>query len=104
MTVTRPVLLFSYGTLQTKDVQVATFGRELTGREDSLPGYVRTITESGEVLYFNIKPAEEAVSGTLFEITEAELAAADKYEKERHYRRILVTLRSGVQAWVYRRG
>jgi gamma-glutamylcyclotransferase (GGCT)/AIG2-like uncharacterized protein YtfP len=103
MTVTRHVLLFSYGTLQTKDVQVATFGRELTGREDSLPGYVRTITESGAVLYFNIEPAEEAVSGTLFEITEQELAAADKYEKDRQYRRILVTLRSGVQAWAYRR-
>ena len=102
MTASRTVLLFSYGTLQTKDVQIATFGRELTGREDSLPGYVRTITESGKVLYFNIEPAEEIVSGTLFEITELELAAADKYEKDRQYRRMLVTLRSGVQAWVYR--
>lgn len=106
MTDAHAVLLFSYGTLQHKDVQIATFGRELAGREDSLPGYVRAISESGEVLYFNIEPTsrpEDTVSGTLFEITDQELAAADRYEKDRHYRRIFVTLRSGVQAWVYYR-
>src|SRR5260370_38565289 len=94
----------SYGTLEYEAVQLATFGRELTRREDSLPGYVPTITESREVLYFNIEPSsspEDAVSGTVFEIKEQELAAADSYEKDREYRRILVTLRSGVQAWVY---
>src|SRR5579871_1487612 len=37
------VLLFSYGTLQEKNVQIATFGRELTGRRDALPGYTRGI-------------------------------------------------------------
>ena len=42
-TSTPTVLLFSYGTLQDKDVQIASFGRELTGREDALPGYVRRI-------------------------------------------------------------
>ena len=102
----RTVLLFSYGTLQHKDVQIVTFGRELTGRGDFLPGYARTITQSGETLYFNIEPSsdpEDAVSGTVFEITEQELAAADRYEKDRNYRRIFLTLRSGVQAWVYHR-
>ena len=106
MTAARTVSLFSYGTLQYKDLQIATFGHELTGREDSLPGYARTITETGGVLYFNVKLSsspEDSVSGTLFEITEQELAAADRYEKEREYRRILVTLRSGVQAWAYHR-
>jgi gamma-glutamylcyclotransferase (GGCT)/AIG2-like uncharacterized protein YtfP len=103
---TAAVLLFSYGTLQQTEVQVATFDRELTGRQDFLPGYVRAITESGGVLYYNIEPSSdpaETVSGTLFEITEQELAAADKYEKERGYRRTLATLRSGYQAWVYYR-
>lgn len=106
MTAARTVSLFSYGTLQYKDLQIATFGHELIGREDSLPGYARTITETGGVLYFNVKPSsspEDSVSGTLFEITEQELAAADQYEKERQYHRILVTLRSGVQAWAYHR-
>ena len=100
----RSVFLFSYGTLRHKDVQIATFGRELTGREDSLPGYARAITEARGVPYYNIEPSSDPgdyVSGILFEVTEQELAAADSYEKDREYRRILVTLRSGVQAWVY---
>jgi gamma-glutamylcyclotransferase (GGCT)/AIG2-like uncharacterized protein YtfP len=103
---TAALLLFSYGTLQQKEVQVATFGRELTGRKDLLPGYVRAITDVGGVLYYNIEPSSdpaETVSGTLFEITEQDLAAADRYEKERGYCRALVTLRSGMQAWVYHR-
>lgn len=50
MTAVTTVLLFSYGTLQHKDVQIATFGRELTGRKDSLLGYTRAITETGGVL------------------------------------------------------
>lgn len=33
-------LLFSYGTLQQKQVQLANFGRELTGSKDILQGYV----------------------------------------------------------------
>ena len=37
------VLLFSYGTLQDRDVQIANFGRELKGREDVLPGYARRL-------------------------------------------------------------
>ncbi len=31
--------LFSYGTLQQENVQLATFGRKLTGDKDSLIGY-----------------------------------------------------------------
>jgi hypothetical protein len=106
MTADRTVLLFSYGNLQNKDLQLATFGRELRGRKDLLRGYHREITDVGGVLYYNIEPTsypEDAVSGTLFEITEQELDAADMYEKGREYRRISVRLQSGVQAWAYRR-
>ena len=98
------VLLFSYGTLQDKKVQIANFGRELTGREDALPGYARRIVSSGEAHHADAElssNAEDAVSGTVFEITEQELAAADRYEEVAGYGRISVTLRSGVQAWVY---
>ena len=107
------VLLFSYGTLQKKKVQIANFGRELTGREDALPGYARRMVAvidpkvaalTGEWHLVNVEPCsnpEDAVSGTVFEITEQELAAADKYEEAAAYRRISVTLRSGDQAWVY---
>lgn len=106
MTAPPTVSLFSYGNLQHKEVQVAIFGRELTGRKDFLPGYARAITDVGNVDYYNIEPSsypESVVSGILFEITEEELAAADKYEKDRKYHRIGVTLQSGVQAWAYTR-
>lgn len=106
------VRLFSYGTLQQETVQLASFGRLLTGLADAMPGYrcdmleitdpevIRTsgkrfhpvVVESGD-------PADE-VAGTLFEITAAELAAADSYEVA-DYRRVMVRLKSGAEAWVY---
>jgi gamma-glutamylcyclotransferase (GGCT)/AIG2-like uncharacterized protein YtfP len=107
------VLLFSYGTLQHKSVQIANFGRELNGRKDSLPGYTRgrvpitdpdVVASSGESHYANAVPSsnpEDAVSGTVFEITEQDLAAADRYEEPAGYRRVSVTLGSGDRAWVY---
>jgi gamma-glutamylcyclotransferase (GGCT)/AIG2-like uncharacterized protein YtfP len=108
------VLLFSYGTLQDKNVQLASFGRELTGQNDALPGFVRRLVPVGDpdveatglTHYANAEPSgnpEDAVAGVVFEITEAELAAADEYEEPADYRRITVTLRSGKQAWVYLR-
>lgn len=107
------VLLFSYGSLKNKNVQIANFGRELTGHEDALPGYARgrvpiidpkLMAASGESHHANVVPtsnANDAVSGTAFEITEQELAAADIYEEVADYRRIYLTLKSGNQAWVY---
>jgi gamma-glutamylcyclotransferase (GGCT)/AIG2-like uncharacterized protein YtfP len=112
-TSTPTVLLFSYGTLQNKTVQIANFGRELTGREDALPGYAvgmvpildpNVVAASGESHYANVVPSSnpgDAVSGTVFEVTEQELAAGDEYEEGAQYGRISVTLRSGDQAWVY---
>jgi len=41
------------------------------------------------------------VSGTVFEITDAELADADTYEARAAYTRVSVTLASGREAWVY---
>jgi gamma-glutamylcyclotransferase (GGCT)/AIG2-like uncharacterized protein YtfP len=108
-----PVLLFSYGTLQKKNVQIANFGRELTGRADALPGYAcrvlpvadpKAAALNGDWHHASAAPSphpDDAVSGTVFEITEQELAAADKYEAVAKYCRISVTLRSATQAWVY---
>ncbi len=55
-------LLFSYGTLQNKRVQIANFGRELTGREDALPGYTRPILvtlSSGEQVWVYVNSEAE---------------------------------------------
>jgi len=107
------VLLFSYGTLQKRDIQVAHFGRELTGYRDALPGYsIRMVhvadpavaAMTGETQHASAEPssnAGDAIAGTVFEITEQELAAADRYEEAASYRRIAVTLQSGRKAWLY---
>jgi hypothetical protein len=106
-------LLFSYGTLQQADVQLSTFGRLLQGQADELPGFEpslvpigdpRVVTTSGRTHHANVtftgKPASR-VGGTVFEITDAELAAADQYERLAAYVRVRVVLQSGKQAWVY---
>ncbi len=105
--------LFCYGTLQRRDVQVAAFGRELIGHPDALSGFRRTrvpirdpeaAAQLGETHYYNLEPGSETneeVPGTVLELTSDELAAADRYEEDADYRRIPVTLRSGLESWVY---
>lgn len=105
-------LLFSYGTLQQRDVQLSTLGRELDGRPDAVVGYELdyvTITDphliatSGSDRHPILRPTERhdaAVPGMVFAVTADELAAADDYEVD-DYRRVAVPLRSGGDAWVY---
>jgi gamma-glutamylcyclotransferase (GGCT)/AIG2-like uncharacterized protein YtfP len=105
------VLLFSYGTLRDSAVQMANFGRLLSGRPDSLPGYTLSpiaiddpavVALSGKSQHMIAKRSAtgDEVTGVVFEITAEELAAADRYEVS-DYRRVLVTLKSGVKSWVY---
>ncbi|WP_237886546.1 gamma-glutamylcyclotransferase family protein [Pseudomonas sp. PGPR40] len=108
----QPVLLFSYGTLQDQAVQLSTFGRKLKGRPDNLPGYKQTLVEitdptvlaaSGKTHHPIVQESGDLldeIAGTVFEITAQELVAADKYEVA-DYKRISVTLKSGISAWVY---
>jgi gamma-glutamylcyclotransferase (GGCT)/AIG2-like uncharacterized protein YtfP len=106
------VYLFSYGTLRQSDVQMSTFGRLLNGKNDAMPGYEQTmvgitdpevIQKSGKrfhpIVHASVDPAAR-VAGQVFEITAAELAAADAYEVS-DYKRVLVRLTSGISAWVY---
>ena len=103
--------LFSYGTLQQEGVQLASFGRLLNGAPDALPGWKREMVEitdpdvlakSGERFHPIVVPgkASDEVAGMVFEITEDELASADRYEVA-DYKRIAVRLKSGIDAWVY---
>jgi hypothetical protein len=106
-------LLFSYGTLQEERVQLSTFGRVLRGERDELPGYEPSVVRiedpqlavaSGRTHHANVTfngRSDSLVSGMVFEITDAELAAADEYERGAAYERIAVGLASGKQAWVY---
>jgi hypothetical protein len=106
-------LLFSYGTLQQEDVQRATFGRVLQGQGDELPGFEPSLVRMldvalaaavGRTHHANVtrngRP-ESRVIGTVFEVKDDELAAADVYERPASYERIAVTLASGKEAWVY---
>jgi hypothetical protein len=106
-------LLFSYGTLQLEDVQLATFGRTLAGEKDLLVGYEPSLVAIPDPAiaarlkkthHDNVKKTGDDwsnVQGTAFEVTDAELAQADIYEAEFDYQRVLVGLASGKDAWVY---
>lgn len=106
-------LLFSYGTLQQDDVQLAAFGRLLKGERDELPGFEpslvkiedpRVAAAFGRTHHANVTfngRNDSRVSGTVFEITAAELTAADRYEQVAAYKRIAAVLASGKQAWLY---
>ncbi len=105
-------LLFSYGTLQQEQVQISTFGRSMVGRPDGIIGYIVTalkITDpeviqiSGRATHPMIRATgnvRHRVPGTVFEITDMELAQADAYEVDA-YERVQAPLESGGRAWVY---
>lgn len=106
-------LLFSYGTLQQERVQLETFGRLLRGRRDELPGFEPGLVPIEDPVVaaamgrehhanaVHTGRGESRVAGTAFEVTDAELALADEYERTASYVRIAVTLASGSEAWVY---
>jgi gamma-glutamylcyclotransferase (GGCT)/AIG2-like uncharacterized protein YtfP len=105
-------LLFSYGTLQQQGVQLSTFGRRLAGSGDELVEFEqlmmkiedpRIVAISGKSHHPIVKftgNAASRVAGTVFEITDAELAMADEYEVKA-YTRVSARLASGKDAWVY---
>jgi hypothetical protein len=71
-------LLFSYGTLQRGDVQLSTFGRLLQGRRDELPGFELDASGGVHANVVRTDSGDSRVSGTVFEVTDAKLAAADQ--------------------------
>ena len=104
--------LFSYGTLQKDKVQLALFGRILQGWTDTLRGYKVVSIEIKDKAFLskgegNLQQTlvishnnNDAIKGTVFEITEEELLYADKYEPD-NYKRRKVMLQSGKEAWIY---
>jgi hypothetical protein len=106
-------LLFSYGMLQYEDVQIATFGRKLGGEQDALAGFElsRVKIEDPEIAarlgrthhadVVRVRDDAARVPGVVFEVTDAELARADRFEAEFAYERVLAPLASGRETWVY---
>ena len=105
--------LFSYGTLQSEAVQLATFGRRLAGKPDCLIGYRVTLipisnhnpmATSGGTHHRNIEftgIATDVVAGSVFAVTKHELEQTDAYERIADYERVVVQLASGDSAWAY---
>ena len=104
--------LFSYGTLQQADVQMSTFGRLLSGRADELVGFrtamvaiddpevVKTSGKTHHPIVQYTGASADRVTGTVFDITDAELARADAYEVAA-YCRVQAPLAGGANTWVY---
>jgi hypothetical protein len=113
MTLSSPrEFLFSYGTLQLDAVQMATFGRRLTGTRDTLQGFELALLtiDDPEVVAISGKAhhtmarftgrASDLVSGTVFAVTPDEIQNADRYEVAA-VKRVAIVLQSGVRAWAY---
>ncbi|MBS1811098.1 MAG: gamma-glutamylcyclotransferase [Acidobacteria bacterium] len=104
--------LFTYGTLQTESVQLATFGRKLVGTPDGLVGYSLAMIQiedqefvalSGAAHHRNLHftgNTSDIVNGIVFKVTGNELEQSDAYEPA-EYKRVRVELQSGMDAWVY---
>ena len=104
--------LFSYGTLQQKNVQLENFGRILEGSKDVLQKYVvkeleitdETVLKISNkrfhpILFFTNNKKDE-VKGTVFKITSSELLKADNYEVD-DYEKVKAKLKSGIKSWIY---
>lgn len=104
--------LFSYGTLQLEQVQLDTFGRLLVGKADAILGFQLNYVEitdpavlasSGQTHHpiLRVSPdSSSEVKGTVFEITDEELAAADRYEVD-DYMRVEAPTKTEQTCWVY---
>ena len=99
--------LFSYGTLQSKEIQMQVFNKLLSGIEDQLAGYklkdLQIEEEFGMEDYFVAMPSEnpsDAIHGIAFTVSSEDLIKADQFESNA-YKRIHITLQSGTKAWIY---
>ncbi len=106
------VPLFAYGTLQQREVQLAIYRRPLDGMGDALRGYrledleitdPEVVRLSGKAVHRIAREtgkSADRIPGTVFRLTDAELAATDAYEVD-VYARVEVILESGTRAWTY---
>lgn len=102
--------LFSYGTLQLREVQLANFSRELEGEPDALEGFVLSTVMIGDPAVVEVSGLAEhlilipgegpPIEGVAYALTDEELQKADAYETSA-YQRIEVALKSGRHAFVY---
>ncbi len=94
-------LLFAYGTLLDPRVQLLVIGRCISGEADQLDGYRLATVRDGDETFPNVTPDPEGtVAGRVLTVDVDELSRVDQYEGSL-YRRVEMTLASGLRAWVY---
>lgn len=105
-------LLFSYGSLNSKELQLQHYGRIVHGSADILSGYTLYDTKINqyststikEIIPIKIarKSAEKSaqIEGMVLEITGEELVKTDKLVAS-DSKRVLVTTDTGTEAWLY---
>ncbi|WP_347346040.1 gamma-glutamylcyclotransferase family protein [Microbacterium sp.] len=106
-------LLFSYGAMQSEEVQLDLFGHVVPLQADFLTGYTVDYAEFEDhrdsdacprAVHPRLRrtgnPVDKAI-GRVLTLTDAEIEASDEYQTPLLYRRISVTLASGRTAWVY---
>ncbi|MGC1514639.1 MAG: DUF4286 family protein [Maribacter sp.] len=94
--------LFTYGTLQEKEVQLGVFSRPLVGFGDTLKKYRIAdlkVANRYPTLAFTGEDTD-VLNGQVYTLSPQELEKADAYEGEA-YERVPVVLASGKKAWVY---
>ncbi|OXG08442.1 gamma-glutamylcyclotransferase (GGCT)/AIG2-like uncharacterized protein YtfP [Flavobacterium araucananum] len=98
---------FSYGTLRSKEIQMRVLNKILTGTPDHLISYKLKdlkIEEEFGMADYHVAIASEnpadSIKGTVFKISNDDLAKIDLFESNA-YKRVQVTLKSGIVAWIY---
>nr|WP_297764015.1 gamma-glutamylcyclotransferase family protein [uncultured Muriicola sp.] len=94
--------LFTYGTLQDKEVQQMVFSRILKGNKDHLKEHTISKELVGG-LYPTVRSSPQSVKGVpgiVYIISKDELQRVDVYEGDAYFRK-KVMLSSGTEAWVY---
>ncbi|MEM8999475.1 MAG: gamma-glutamylcyclotransferase family protein [Bacteroidota bacterium] len=94
--------LFTYGTLQNRQVQQYVFGRILKGIPDHITGYkyLENAIYQRYPLVQRSNNMKHTVKGMVYELSKSDLLRCDVYETSA-YKREKVILQSGTVAWVY---
>jgi len=101
--------LFTYGSLQSRSVQLSIYGRVVESHSDAISGYrIRTVTvkdwkhaDVNGSIQKTIEPGDGEIDGIVLLLTVEELKRTDEYEPK-GYVRIKLPIKSGGEAWVYR--
>jgi len=96
-------LLFIYGTLLNKNIQIKLLGKIIKGDPDTFNNHKITEIIIEEEKYPNIYfSINSEVNGMVIRVTKEELSIIDKYETNT-YKRVKIVLVSGNKAWVYKK-